>query len=76
VKCCVLSTEIQSNELAGRGNAVLLAKLTFELGSDAAGKNKVYPGVDSLIIITKRELLATQSRANIDKWYRNVAHYV
>jgi len=48
MKCCVLSNEIQSNELAGGGNAVLLAKFAFELGSDAAGKKKVYPDVDSL----------------------------
>jgi hypothetical protein len=40
MKCCVLSTEIQSNELAGEGNAVFLAKLAFELGSDDAGKRK------------------------------------
>lgn len=31
MKCCVLSIEIQSKELAGGGNA-------FELGSEAAGK--------------------------------------
>jgi hypothetical protein len=37
----VLSTEIQSNELAGGRNAVLLAKLAFELGSVAAEKKKV-----------------------------------
>jgi len=74
--CCVLSLEIQSHELACGGNTVSLAKLALELGSDAAGKKKVYPGVDSLFIITKTEILATQIRANIDKWCRNMAHYV
>lgn len=54
----------------------MLAKLAFELGSGAAGKKKVYPGVDSLLIIIKSVLLATQCRANIDKWCRNMGRYV
>ena len=54
----------------------MLAKLVFELGSDATGRKKAYPDVASLLIITMRELLATKSRANIAKWNGDVAHYV